>query len=119
MTNPPPEQGESKYTRQWIVPRMNLWRSLRGLPRDLWVLSVATLINRLGTMAIPFLVLYLTRELGWSAPRAGLALGVYGAGSIIAAPISGRLCDRIGGLPIIRASLLGAGISLDPIEPIS
>jgi len=63
-------------------------------------------------MAIPFLVLYLTRELGWSAPRAGLALGVYGAGSIIAAPISGRLCDLIGGLPIIRASLIGAGIIL-------
>src|SRR5215208_1572209 len=90
-----------------MLLRMNVWRSLRGLPRDLWVLSAATLINRLGMMAIPFLVLYLTRELEWSAPRAGLALGVYGAGSIIAAPVAGRLCDRIGGLPIIRASLLG------------
>jgi MFS family permease len=93
-----------------MLLRMNLWRSLRGLPRDLWVLSGATLINRLGMMAIPFLVLYLTRELGWSAPRAGLALGVYGVGSILAAPIAGRLCDRIGGLPIIRASLIGSGI---------
>ncbi len=91
---------------------MNLWRSLRGLPRDLWVLSGATLINRLGTMVIPFLVLYLTRELGFSPARAGLALGVYGAGSIIVAPISGRLCDRIGGLPIIRASLIGSGLML-------
>jgi MFS family permease len=95
-----------------LLLRMNVWRSLRGLPRDLWVLSVATLINRLGMMGIPFLVLYLTRELGWSAPRAGLTLGVYGTGAIIAAPISGRLCDRIGGLPIIRASLLGAGVIL-------
>jgi len=91
---------------------LNLWRSLRGLPRDLWILSAATLINRLGMMAIPFLVLYLTRELGFSPFRAGLALGVYGAGSIIAAPISGRLCDRIGGLPIIRASLIGSGLML-------
>lgn len=91
---------------------MNLWRSLRGLPRDLWVLSVATLINRLGTMAIPFLVLYLTRELGFSPQRAGLALGIYGAGAIVAAPISGRLVDRIGGLPIIRASLIGSGLML-------
>jgi MFS family permease len=95
-----------------LLGRLNVWRSLRGLPRDLWILSAATLINRLGMMAIPFLVLYLTRELGWSAPRAGLALGVYGAGSIIAAPVSGRLCDMIGGLPIIRASLIGAGIIL-------
>lgn len=91
---------------------MNLWRSLRGLPRDLWVLSAATLINRMGTMVIPFLVLYLTRELGFSPARAGLALGVYGAGSIIVAPISGRLCDRIGGLPIIRGSLIGSGLML-------
>jgi predicted MFS family arabinose efflux permease len=91
---------------------MNIWRSLKGLPRDVWVLAAATLINRAGTMVLPFLVLYLTRELGFSAPRAGLALAVYGAGSIIAAPISGRLTDRIGPLPIMRASLLFGGILL-------
>lgn len=95
-----------------IPGKLNVWRSLRGLPRDLWVVSAATLINRLGMMAIPFLVLYLTRELGFSPARAGLALGVYGAGSIIAAPIAGRLCDRIGGLPIIRGSLLGSAVIL-------
>jgi MFS family permease len=95
-----------------MLRRMNVWRSLRGLPRDLWVVSAATLINRLGMMGIPFLVLYLTRELGFSPARAGLALGVYGAGSIIAAPIAGRLCDRIGGLPIIRGSLLGSAVIL-------
>jgi len=91
---------------------MNIWRSLKGLPRDVWVLSLATLINRAGTMVLPFLVLYLTKELGFSAPRAGLTLAVYGAGSIIASPISGRLTDRIGPLPIMRASLLLAGILL-------
>src|SRR5678816_2813205 len=91
---------------------MNIWRSLKGLPRDVWVLAAATLINRAGTMVLPFLVLYLTRELGFSAPRAGLALAFYGAGAIIAAPISGRLTDRIGPLPIMRASLLLSGILL-------
>ena len=33
-----------------MLRRMNVWRSLRGLPRDLWVVSAATLINRLGMM---------------------------------------------------------------------
>jgi MFS family permease len=94
------------------LSRFNIWRSLRGLPRDLWLFSFATLINRLGTMAIPFLVLYLTRELGFSAERAGLVLGIYGAGAIVAAPISGRLADRIGGLPIVRASLIGSGLMM-------
>jgi MFS family permease len=91
---------------------MNIWRSLKGLPRDVWVLAVSSLINRAGTMVLPFLVLYLTHELGYSAPRAGLALAVYGAGSIIAAPISGRLTDRIGPLPIMRISLLFTGVLL-------
>lgn len=91
---------------------MNIWRSLRGLPREVWILALASLINRAGTMVLPFLVLYLTRELGFSAPRAGLALAVYGAGSIVAAPIAGRLSDRIGPLPIMRASLIGTGLLL-------
>ncbi|MEO8193118.1 MAG: MFS transporter [Gemmatimonadales bacterium] len=99
--------GEAK-----AVSSMNIWKSLRGLPRDVWILSGATLINRAGTMVLPFLVLYLTRERGFSASRAGLALAVYGAGSIIASPISGRLADRIGPLPIMRASLLGTGALL-------
>ena len=91
---------------------MNIWRSLRGLPRDLWIIAIASLVNRAGTMVLPFLVLYLTRQLGFSAPRAGFALAVYGAGSIIAAPIAGKLSDHIGPLPIMQFSLIGTGLLL-------
>jgi MFS family permease len=89
---------------------INIWKSLKGLPRDVWVLATASLINRAGTMVLPFLVLYLTKELGFSPTRAGIALGMYGAGSLVAAPISGRLTDKIGPLPIMRVSLVLAGI---------
>jgi predicted MFS family arabinose efflux permease len=89
---------------------MNIWKSLKGLPRDVWVLSLITLINRAGTMVLPFLVLYLTRELGFTAARAGFVLGMYGAGALVAAPISGRLTDRIGPLPVMRVSLVLAGV---------
>src|SRR6478672_5802224 len=91
---------------------MNIWKSLRGLPRDLWVLALASLVNRAGTMVLPFLVLYLTRELGFSAGNAGLALGVYGLGSIIISPVAGKLSDITGPLPIMRASLIGTGLLL-------
>jgi MFS family permease len=91
---------------------MNIWKSLRGLPRDVWVLALASLVNRAGTMVLPFLVLYLTHELGFTATSAGLALGVYGVGSIIISPIAGRLSDVTGPLPIMRASLIGTGILL-------
>lgn len=104
MSEPTPGAG--------IASQMNIWRSLKGLPRGVWVLSAATLINRAGTMVLPFLVLYLTDELGFSAPRAGLALAVYGAGAIIAAPLSGRLSDTIGPMPVMRISLILTGILL-------
>lgn len=42
----------------------NLWRGLRGLPADLWLLFATTLVNRTGRMALAFLVLYLTQQNG-------------------------------------------------------
>ena len=63
-------------------------------------------------MVLPFLVLYLTRALGFSAARAGFVFAIYGATAILAGPISGKLSDRIGALPIMRASLVSSGIAL-------
>ena len=91
---------------------MNPWRGLRGLPKEVWVVSAATLINRAGTMVLPFLVLYLTQSLGFSADQAGLALTVYGIGALITAPISGRLVDKMGVLQIMKGSLFVSGAIL-------
>lgn len=51
-------------------------------------------------------------ELGLSAPRAGFVLAVYGAGSMISAPLSGRLSDKLGPMPVMRASLVLSSILL-------
>ena len=90
---------------------MNPWRDLKGLPRGVWVLFFATLVNRAGTMALPFLVLYLTR-LGYPAGRAGLMLSVYGLSALVVAPLAGRLADRFGPLVVMKASLVSSGIVL-------
>jgi predicted MFS family arabinose efflux permease len=74
-----------------------------------WLLFATNLINRAGMMVLPFLVLYLTRELGFSPARAGLMLAFYGASAIVFGPIGGRLSDRIGALPVMRASLIASG----------
>jgi MFS family permease len=63
-------------------------------------------------MVLPFLVLYLTRALHFSLARAGFVFAIYGATATIAGPISGKLSDRIGALPIMRASLISSGIAL-------
>jgi len=77
-----------------------------------WLLFATNLINRAGMMVLPFLVLYLTRELGFSLARAGSMLAVYGASAIVFGPIGGRLSDRIGALPVMRVSLIASGLVL-------
>jgi len=89
---------------------MNPWSGLRGLRREVWVLFAAALVNRAGTMALPFLVLYLTRAREWPAERAGLALTAFGLGSLLTAPLSGRLADRVGAGRVLKASLLLCGL---------
>ncbi len=91
---------------------MNPWRGLRGLPREIWILFAATLVNRCGTMVLPFLVLYLTRVLAISVSHAALALTVYGIGALLTMPIAGRLTDRLGALFVMRCSLLLSGFVL-------
>ena len=53
---------------------LNPWRGLRNLPAEAWIIFATTLVNRAGTMVLPFLVLYLTQELGHPAGQAGFAL---------------------------------------------
>ena len=91
---------------------MNPWKSLGRLRREIWVLFTTLLVNRMGTMVLPFLVLYLTRRLGFSPERASLALMVYGGGALVVAPLAGRLCDRVGALRIMKASLFLSGLVL-------
>jgi len=88
------------------------WSGLRSLPRGVWLLSATTLLNRMGTMAVPFLVLYLTRSRGFTAGEAGFVVTIYGLTSILSGPIAGRLCDRIGTLRVLQASLFLSGLSV-------
>ena len=91
---------------------MNPWRGLKNLPRGIWILCAATLVNRAGTMVLPFLVLYLTRTLAIPPARAALALTVYGLAALLTNPIAGRLTDRIGPLAVMKGSLFLSGLVL-------
>ena len=91
---------------------MNPWRGLKNLPREIWILCAATLVNRSGTMVLAFLVLYVTSTLGVSPARAALALTVYGLAALLVMPLAGRLADRVGPLPIMKASLFLTGVLL-------
>ena len=88
----------------------NPWRGLAGLPREMWVLASATLVNRAGSMVLAFFVLYLTRDVGLSIGTAGLMVLLYGGGALVAAPVAGRLADRFGPIRVMRISLFASGL---------
>src|SRR5262249_30581449 len=104
-------ENDSGFGRT-CVDILSPWRGLRILPRDIWLLSLVTLVNRAGTMVLPFMVLYLTRDLGFSPARAGFSLTIYGLGAMFSAPMGGFLSDRYGPLPIMRTSLVLSGMTL-------
>lgn len=91
---------------------MNPWKGVKGLSRDLWVIYITTLINRTGTMVLPFLALYLTTRLHEDAATAGLILTFYGLGGLITAPLIGKLSDKIGSLTVMKISLFFSGVIL-------
>ena len=85
--------------------------SFGGLSKEVWLLSTVMLINRCGTMVLPFLSLYLTRALDFSMTQAGIVMSCYGAGSVMGSFIGGQLSDRIGYYDVIFWSLFSTGVS--------
>jgi predicted MFS family arabinose efflux permease len=83
-----------------------------GLPRGVWWLCLVGFINRSGTMVLPFLALYLTREHGFSTVGAGVVLGVYGLGAAAGTLAGGWLSDRIHPHRLQVWSLAAAGAGL-------
>ena len=49
-----------------------------GLSTEVWVISIALLINRCGSMVAAFLTLYLTQRLGFTMLESGAIFSVYG-----------------------------------------
>ncbi|WP_417884340.1 MFS transporter [Vibrio rumoiensis] len=65
----------------------------KGLPSNIYYLSIARMILGMGNFIIPFLVLLLTDKLGYSATVAGtLAVGVTGS-NLLGGFVGGKLSD--------------------------
>jgi predicted MFS family arabinose efflux permease len=81
-----------------------------GLSRQTWFLSLVILINRSGTMVVPFMTMYATQKLHYSIVDAGIIMALFGAGSIVGAFIGGKLTDAIGFYKIQLFALFGGGL---------
>ncbi len=81
-----------------------------GLAKEVWLLALTQFINRSGTMVVFFLSVYLKEELLFSLTRVGIAMALFGAGSVLGVFIGGRLADRLGPYKVMRWSLLAGGV---------
>jgi predicted MFS family arabinose efflux permease len=81
-----------------------------GLSRNSWLLSVVMLINRSGTMVIPFLSLYCTQQLHFTVFQAGCVMATFGAGAICGAFFGGRITDKYGFYDVQIFALISGGI---------
>lgn len=82
------------------------------LPRAVHLLCLGTLINRAGTMLLPFLTLYLHKHLELSKSFATWAMGCYGLGAVAAAIVGGQLADAVGRRRIMLTALIGGSAVL-------
>ncbi|QLE00427.1 MFS transporter [Galbibacter sp. BG1] len=84
--------------------------SFQGLSTEVWWLALISLINRAGTMVIPFLSLYLTQSLNFTLADVGWIMSFFGLGSVIGSWIGGKLTDKIGYHKIMAFSLLASAL---------
>jgi predicted MFS family arabinose efflux permease len=81
-----------------------------GLSRNSWYLCLVMLINRSGTMVIPFMTIYCTQQLHFSITQAGSIVGLFGAGAVTGAFIGGKVTDRFGFYNLQIFALLTGGL---------
>jgi len=93
-----------------ISATVNLYKNAyTGLNRRMWLLAVVMLINRCGTMVLPFMTLY-CKHIGYTTKQAGWVVAVYGIGSMVGAFLGGKLSDRFGFYYTQFFSLLCGGL---------
>ncbi|MFK7783139.1 MDR family MFS transporter [Psychroserpens sp.] len=88
----------------------NYIESFQGLSKEVWYLALITLINRTGTMVIPFLSLYFINALNFSKDDAGWIFVCFGIGSVIGGWLGGKLTDKIGFYRVMILSLFSTGL---------
>lgn len=80
--------------------------SFKGLSAESWMLAVVMLINRAGSMVLPFLGVYMTDHLGFGLETAGLVLSCFGMGSVLGSWLGGWVTDKIGEFKVQSFSLI-------------
>lgn len=79
-----------------------MFRRYRALPREVFIATLATVINNLGNVTAPFLTLILSAKLGFSLPLTALVLSVKTLLQMGGVALGGLASDRFGRKTVIR-----------------
>ncbi len=85
--------------------------SFSGLSREVWILALITFVNRAGTMVVPFMSLYLTKDMGLSLEEVGWVMSSFGAGSVVGSWLGGKLADKLGFYDVMIGTLFTSGLA--------
>ncbi len=93
---------------------MIFFKTYRGLPKNMYILFLAQVINRFGDFVIPFLTLYLTKKLGYSFETSGIIVMIALLLTIPGSLVGGKLADEIGRKKTYIIAQALAGVFLIP-----
>src|SRR4029453_10959616 len=98
------------------APPQTLREGIRSLPRTVSILCAGSFANRFGSFPALFLILYLGSR-GYSIAEAGLVVGFYGVGNVLAAGAGGWVADRLGRRNAIALSMFRSGAPRLALSP--
>lgn len=76
--------------------KLNPFTVYRGLPRPVYIIFIATVVNGTGIFVYPFLALFLTQRMGYDPVKAGLYLFFASLAYFPGSLIGGKLADTAG-----------------------
>ncbi len=90
--------------------------SFTGFSREVWLLALVTFVNRAGTMVVPFMSLYLTKDMGLTLEQVGWVMSSFGAGSVVGSWIGGKLSDKLGFYDVMIGALATSGLAFIALQ---
>lgn len=88
----------------------NYFKPYRGLPKSIYAIFFASIVNNMGNLVGPFLALFLTNKIGISVAIVGLIAAGNSALGMLGAMIGGKLIDTIGRKKILMIFRTASGL---------
>jgi MFS family permease len=92
--------------------KVSYFGSYKGLPKSVYIIFFAQIINRFGDFVLPFLSLFLVKKLGLSYQSAGVAVMLTSLSTIPGSFAGGKIADHFGRKKSYAFFQLSAGICL-------